>query len=117
MKQIIYLAVAITVFFGACKKESREELDPCFTGNVTYTNFIAPLVQAYGCIGCHNDRSAPNGINWEGYADAKNAAMSGRVMGAISHAPGFSPMPKTGGKLTDCEIIKVKAWIDAGAPE
>lgn len=116
MKKIIYLALVMMVFF-ACKQESREELDPCYTGNVTYTNFIAPLVQNYNCIGCHNSRSAPNGINWEGYTNAKSAAMTGRVYGAVSHTPGYSPMPKSGGKLTDCEIKKMKAWIDAGAPE
>jgi hypothetical protein len=118
MKKIIYFIVlSLACIFAGCKKESKQAIDPCSTANVTYSNFISGLLQSYGCTGCHNNQSAPNGINWEGYANSKTSALGGRVMGAITHAPGYSPMPKTGGKLTDCEINKVKAWIDAGAPQ
>jgi hypothetical protein len=117
MKKPFFIAAIVLLFFYGCKKESVQALDPCSTANVTYTNFVSGILQSYGCTGCHNNQSQPNGINWEGYQNAKTSALGGRMMGAISHAPGYSPMPKTGGKLTDCEINKVKAWIDAGAPQ
>jgi hypothetical protein len=37
-------------------------------------------------------------------------------VGAITHAPGFTPMPQGGAKLPACEIAKIKAWVDAGSP-
>lgn len=116
MKKYFYVTLLLAGVLS-CRQESKQELDPCFAENVTYTNFVSGILQSYGCTGCHNNSSQPNGINWQGYANAKTSALGGRMYGAITHAAGFSPMPKTGGKLTDCEIKKVKAWIDAGAPQ
>jgi hypothetical protein len=117
MKKTFYMLAILSVFLFGCKQESEQALDPCTATDITYTGFISGLLQSYGCTGCHNNQSAPNGINWEGYTNAKASALGGRMYGAITHAPGYSPMPKAGGKLTDCEIKKVKAWIDAGAPQ
>ena len=40
-----------------------------------------------------------------------------KLIGAIKHEPGFVAMPQSGGKLEDCDIEKMEAWIAAGAPE
>jgi hypothetical protein len=41
-------------------------------------------------------------------------AQSGKLLGTINHAAGFSPMPKGGAKLSSCRIATIKKWIDAG---
>ena len=55
--------------------------------------------------------------NQDGYNNVKVAAANGKLYGAISHSEGFAPMPQGGNKMTACHINKIKAWIDAGAPE
>jgi hypothetical protein len=43
-------------------------------------------------------------------------AFNGKLMGVISHAVGFKPMPNGGNKLPDCKIIQIRKWIEVGAP-
>ena len=43
------------------------------------------------------------------------AAISGKLYGALSWSNGFMAMPQGGSKLPDCNINKIKSWIDAGA--
>jgi hypothetical protein len=50
------------------------------------------------------------------YARVKTVADNGKLMGVITHANGFPQMPKGGNKLSDCNIAKIKKWVDAGAP-
>lgn len=40
--------------------------------------------------------------------------LNGKLMGAIQHLPGFSAMPKGGGKITDCNILILNSWISKG---
>lgn len=86
----------------------------CDTNSFTYSGVIAPMMQQY-CTGCHNSASASGGSLMD-YASVKNAALSGKLTGTISHASGYSPMPQGGTKLIDCKITQVKKWVAAGAP-
>ena len=91
---------------GACSST-------CDSNNINYSTGIQPLMQRY-CTGCHNSPSATGGSLID-YASVKDAAVNGRLIGNISHLPGYNPMPTTGVKLTDCEIAQVKKWVAAGA--
>ena len=93
---------------GACATTS------CDTNSFTYSGTIAPMMQQY-CTGCHNSASAPGGSLTD-HASVKNAAVSGKLAGTISHTAGFSPMPQGGAKLPDCKITQVRKWVAAGAP-
>ncbi|HEX2534423.1 MAG TPA: hypothetical protein VHK69_11845 [Chitinophagaceae bacterium] len=105
--------------FG-CYYDVEEELypgtAPCSTTGVTYSGTIVPILQTGGCLGCHSGGAPSGNLNLSNYETVHEAAHSGRLFGAISHAPGFSPMPKGGNQLDACTIARVKAWIDAGAP-
>lgn len=89
----------------------------CNTSNVSYTAHIRPLIENK-CLGCHNTANAPNAedIYLGTYSQDSAQAMNGNLYGVLTRAPGFQPMPKYQGKITDCEISFVKAWIDAGVP-
>jgi hypothetical protein len=50
----------------------------------------------------------------QGLMDAVN---SGRLWGALNHQTGFSPMPKDAPKLSDCDLSKIRIWIDDGTPD
>jgi hypothetical protein len=42
-------------------------------------------------------------------------ADNGKLVGAITHAAGFLPMPQSAPKLSDCNINKIKDWVNRGA--
>lgn len=87
------------------------------TISITYNNNVKIIFDTY-CIssGCHNSMTMAGGYALDNYTGCKNAAQSGRLLGAIKWLPGYSPMPKGGGKLSDCDIMKIEKWINSGMP-
>ncbi|HSI91455.1 MAG TPA: c-type cytochrome domain-containing protein [Adhaeribacter sp.] len=88
----------------------------CDTTNVTFTATIKPLVQN-NCQGCHSGGAAASGgLDFTTHGGLAAVALNGRLEGAVTHATGFSPMPKNGNKLNDCQIAQIRKWISNGAP-
>ena len=120
-------SVIITLaFFGlmiyACSKSSEDMLSDeqnppgsCDTVNMKYHEDIVPLLSA-NCYTCHgaNSNSGSNGIILEGYQNIKAKAETGTLLGVITHAPGYPPMPDGGAKLSECNINKFRSWINHG---
>ncbi|SHF24017.1 hypothetical protein SAMN05444008_10674 [Cnuella takakiae] len=104
------------VALAGCYQDNEEALAPCVAGEVHYAQVVAVL-QGYGCIGCHGTSGASGGVVLQQYSTLKTVADNGRLLGAISHAAGFAPMPQGAAKMSDCDIARIKAWIDAGALE
>jgi hypothetical protein len=104
---------------SSCYRDNEEELYPvtgtCDTNGVTYANTVAPLLQSNGCISCHSGAAPSGNISLQTYTAVKAVASNGKLYGAVNHSPGFSPMPKGGAKMSTCNILKIKAWIDAGS--
>ncbi len=86
----------------------------CDTNSFTYSGAIAPLMQVY-CTGCHNATSAPGG-SLADYNSVRVAAVNGNMIGDISHLSGYNAMPQGGAKLAECQILQIKKWVAAGAP-
>lgn len=114
----IFLVSSAVMAITGCYYDIEEELYPasplaCDTANVTFAGSVQPLLQT-NCFSCHTG-SAPSGnINLMGYANVKTVADNGKLMGAVTHSAGFSPMPQGGNKLSDCEILIIQTWIDKG---
>jgi hypothetical protein len=87
----------------------------CDTTTVKFSTTILGIMNTK-CVGCHSGTPPQGGINFTTHAGVKAKVDDGRLWGAINHLPGYSPMPKGGQKLSDCEIKQFKKWIDAGAP-
>jgi len=110
---------------AGCYNDSREDLYPtpsggsgCDTANITYSGFIAPLMQQTCAISaCHDNATASLDIVLDNYSGVREIALNGRMMGAITHTNGFYPMPKDGNQLDACTISKIRTWVNAGAPE
>ena len=114
-----YLAILLILaaFIQGCYYD-KQFLDPstsCDTAIVTYSGSVSPVLTAF-CTGCHSGANAPLGINLDSYTGVKLQVSNGKLLGVVTHSSGFSPMPKNGNKLSDCNIAKIRKWMTAGAP-
>jgi uncharacterized membrane protein len=86
----------------------------CDSTQFKFSANINPIIATY-CTGCHSGASASGSIDLSTYANVKVQANNGRLAGAVSHAAGYSAMPKDAAKLSDCQITQIKKWVAAGA--
>ncbi|MBK6345070.1 MAG: hypothetical protein IPF68_03910 [Bacteroidales bacterium] len=87
----------------------------CDTTSFTFSGAVMPIINK-NCKGCHTGINASGSIRLEDYATVKAAADNGSLYGAVSHQQGYSPMPKNGTKLPECNIIQLRRWIENGSP-
>ena len=117
---MLFSLLAITIISAisitSCKYRNKEEY-LCDTSIVTYSGTIIPILTK-NCYSCHgtSSNSGSGGIILQDYTVLKTFAADGRLYGNVAHLPGYIPMPYNGGKLSDCEILKLKNWIDKGYP-
>jgi len=119
VKKILVLIVMVVFILSSCYYHKEDVLYPpstCDTTHITYSTTINGIFNNYGCLGCHVGVNPPGGINLETYSNVKIVVDNGRLYGAITHSPGFRPMPDGAAKMNECDINKVKAWINTGAP-
>ena len=113
----ILLIIAISTL-QSCKYNNAEELYAiCDTSQVTYSGTIVPILQT-NCYRCHGiaTNSGSGGIILQDYNVLKTFAANGKFYGNAAHLPGYIPMPYDGGKLSDCDLSKIKKWVDSGYP-
>jgi hypothetical protein len=125
MKIILSWAVLFILLLGfisSCYYDSEEYLFPkintqCDTTN-SYKNSVKPILQN-NCLTCHSNNTAASfggNIKLEDYADVKIKVDDHRLIGSITQAAGYFPMPMGASKLDECKITTVKKWADSGAP-
>ena len=122
-KLLIILSLAI---LAGCYYDNEEELYPdqgsdCDTTNVTFSGTVFPIINS-NCSSCHTGSAPEANVLLADYESIKAhaiipAGQPGSLYGAITHDPLNSAMPKNGTQLSDCEIKKIKTWIDAGSPD
>ncbi len=122
MKKIIICSTIISIILSACSKTNETTLsgnttggntNNCDTVNMKYVANVQPILQA-NCYSCHANGNALGGVSLGTYSGVKQQADKGNLIGAITHASGFTPMPQGGAKLSDCNINKIKAWVARG---
>lgn len=127
MKRINRLVAAVLLagVVASCSKSNESEQNPppnpntCDTANMKFATNVKPILES-NCYGCHSNANSTSGagVRLEDYVNVKARADNGSLIGTITHATGFPPMPRGGGaKLSDCNINKIKAWIGRGAPD
>jgi len=89
--------------------------EDCDTTNVTFSGTIWPLIQT-NCLGCHSGNPPSGDIFLTDYASIVVVANSGQLYGAVSHSPGYEPMPKNAAQLSDCKVNQIRIWIENGKP-
>jgi mono/diheme cytochrome c family protein len=68
------------------------------------------------CINCHSGSTPSGGLDYSTYAGLKTVADAGKLVGAVTHSLGYTPMPFQQPKLDDCKIAQIKKWVQSGAP-
>lgn len=106
--------IALWIDEGA-EKTTCDESAICDLTAVTYSGTIQPLLQNY-CNGCHGGSSPLGGIDYNTYNGVKATVTDGSLLGSVRHDNGYSSMPQNGNKLSACNIARIEAWINAGAP-
>ena len=115
MKKLIPFLIS-ALFLCNCTRDNNGELpDPnCNTSMVSFSSTVSGIINTH-CLGCHGANNPSAGFSLNTYNGVKAKVDDGRLFGAINHSPGFTPMPEGSPKLSQCDINKIKAWIDAGA--
>jgi hypothetical protein len=127
MKKVLSTLAVVAILAYSCTKGGDSTgggpIDPgpgpgnndCDTANSQYMADVVPIL-TNNCYRCHGSatNSGSFGIVLEGYTNIKPYAESGTLIGVITHADGFTPMPQDGGKLSDCNINKIRSWIAHG---
>lgn len=114
-KLVIVISIFNIVFITGCRYDKLETMPlTCDTTFVTFSGSVKPILNAH-CIHCHSGNTAPLNIRLDSYLAVKSVASSGKLMGTITHSPGFSPMPQNDAKLNECKIGTIRKWINEGA--
>jgi mono/diheme cytochrome c family protein len=122
--KIIFFSFAIILTIAglnACYYDKAELLYPSEVGNcdtsatVSYISKVVPILNTQ-CYSCHTGASAGGGIVMGTNATDKAIGLNGKLVGSITYASGFSPMPKGAAKMNACDIAIIKKWIAAGCP-
>jgi len=124
------LVLAVAGALSACSYTNAYDYEPPPPCNlpttVSYQNHVLPIL-VQNCYSCHSAQNyqalSSKTFNMEDFTQVKYYATPANginnvsyLVGNIRHDPGFVPMPNNGGKLSDCQIATIKAWVDAGAP-
>jgi hypothetical protein len=132
MKKVIVCLSVINLFLAGCSKTDeeteRKKSTPntvatpvgCDTVNMKFSANIQPIITA-NCISCHNSVRANLNVRLDTYEGVKQQATRLRntisvLIGVTSHADGFTPMPYNKPKLSDCDINKIRSWVNRNSP-
>lgn len=88
----------------------------CDTTSFRYAADIAPLIRKY-CSGCHYGDYASDGIQTTTYNKVKALVDDDNLLyRVISGAPGVKRMPQGNVVMPDCDQVRIRKWIESGAP-
>lgn len=132
-----FSVVAFFVFLGGCTKDKAVKpsdiIDTvaCIAPGeiITYTGDVMRIMEtyctAYNTIDfgtCHQSEAngGYSGLDYTTYLGIQEKVTDNTLINRVFNSPG-NPMPSsitTGPQtLTDCDKLKLQAWVDAGAPE
>lgn len=115
-KYLIIISLALSSL-SSCYYDNEEYLYPnvtaCDTSAVSYSQSIVPILQT-NCLGCHSGLTPSGGVNLETHANVMIRVNNGSLLNAVKYNNLNTPMPPSG-KMSDCNINKIAAWINQGA--
>ncbi|MBL7851685.1 MAG: hypothetical protein JNN04_12345 [Cyclobacteriaceae bacterium] len=117
--RIRLLIISVSLLASACYYDKEAILYPetnCVPpASPSYQADVVPVMNQF-CVSCHSGNFASAGVKLDSYTEVMKYVNNGQLVGTITWASGYSPMPKNGNKLSSCNISKIQAWIAAGSP-
>ena len=106
------------LYLAGCSKESEDKLagaTTCDTTAVSYSLQVVPILQN-NCYTCHGtgNTAGSGGIDLSSYTKLKVYADNGYLVGNVTHASGYIPMPYGLPMLPACEVNTISAWVHQG---
>ena len=122
MNQIFRLAATfciLAVALSGCYYDKENELYPdkpnCDTsGTITYSGQISKIMTG-NCNTCHSASNPSGGVITDNYNDLSVIAQNGKLWSVVSWT-GPIKMPQGLSQLSDCDLTKIRKWLDAGSP-
>ncbi len=118
----IVTAVLSVIIVPGCYNKKADLIIPnndCDTSlAISYSADITNILKQ-NCYICHSaDKYASIGGNnqLDTFLSLQKMIINGKLIKSINHAPGAVPMPYGGGKISDCDIMTITAWVNRGAP-
>lgn len=110
---MMLILISLGFTLNSCEQDELPPTKPitssCDTNNVTYDLVIKTILEK-NCTACHNDGFSGGSINLSNYTGAQNTAVSGKLIGGLSGS--------MKSYINDeCEIVKIKAWVNQGSKE
>ena len=66
---------------------------------------------------CHGPVTHYNNVRHDSYESELIVVNDDRLRGVVNHLPGYVKMPYNQPMLPECELNKINAWLNNGAPE
>ncbi|MDB5201543.1 MAG: hypothetical protein JWQ27_952 [Ferruginibacter sp.] len=109
--------IAMGMLIPGCTNNKEELLyaQPCDTSAVTYSAVIQPILRE-NCYSCHSTGSSTVPFDLNTYSLVRTRAANGSLWGSVSHNGTFIAMPQNAPKLSDCNLAKIKKWLNDGFP-
>ena len=102
----------------SCQKKEVSLTPTCTTNPTSTVSFkrdVFPIIKT-NCLSCHDAVNHFGGIVIENYDQIALSGKSGELYNSIMiTSNGKAYMPK-GGRLLDCEIELIQAWVKQGVP-
>ncbi len=100
---------------GAKNLDCPDDTTCVVPSTVSFQRDVFPVIDKH-CIGCHSGNNPWAGLFLRNYDEIAASAATGDLVGVISHAEGFPPMPQDLAKLLQCDIDKIAQWVEDGTP-
>jgi cytochrome c5 len=88
----------------------------CDISAVTWTKEMVPFIKLT-CAGCHSHSFPSDGVVLAAYADLKKKVDMGKIFGHIKRDNGFIAIPPRGSLVSQCNVDKIRIWIEMGVPQ
>jgi len=114
------VAAMLLLLSGCSYSHGNDAPVPCENATPALAKFdavVMPIFEA-NCKRCHAAAVANRlgaGYQFDNYSDISKFNTN-QLLGAIRHEPNYVPMPVDGGKISDCDIRRIEAWVAAGKP-
>jgi hypothetical protein len=107
---------SLCVLAGCYYDVEQELYGSCNTADPKFSTTILPVLSSNDCLSCHSGPTPSGNINLTTYAGVKARVTDGKLLPAVK-GTGPIKMPPGGGSMSPCDIRKIEAWVNAGAPE